>query len=263
MLDILRVFTHSTTTTTNRKEKMKMKKHINKITKEARLVVSLLIVSVFVLAYWITEAGKLGDIYGSFVLLGALVFVSATASFIVTDEVRSASFARVRRTISKHNTQQVETLTQRIFTLEAEARHRDAHNLELIDALEFGAITEIGLCAIVRSLYKFDAKSSDIRKHLEAIELQADDGIDADDLTRYAYAWHNGEALPYGDDLAWMENIERRASQAIDGGDLVTDIKYDEQDFTYSASTALMLGTLDKPKQVRTSSGWQTVYPVK
>jgi len=240
-----------------------MKKQINKITREARLVVSLLVVAVFVLAWWITEAGKLGDTYGSFVLIGALVFVSAMASFIVTDEVRSASFARVRRVIAKHNTQQIETLTQRIFTLEAEARHRDGHSLELVDALEFGAITEIGLCEIVRSLYKFDVKSSNIRKHLEAIELQADDGIDNDDLTRYAYAWHNGEALPYGDDLAWMENIERRAKYAIDGGDLVTDNKHYEQDFTYSASTALLLGTLDKPKQVRTASGWQTVYPVK
>ena len=97
-----------------------MKTTANKITREARIVVALLIASVPILAWWITEAGKLGDIYGQIVLIGALVFISAIGSYIVTSELSDYNAKQLRARMSRLHTQQVNTLSEAIAKLETQ-----------------------------------------------------------------------------------------------------------------------------------------------
>lgn len=260
-----------------------MKTTANKITREARIVVALLIASVVVLAWWITEAGKLGDIYGQLVLVGALVFISATGSYIVTSELRDIQSRKTRKTLNKYHTQQVTELSDAIYKLERD-NARLAHS-------SFDAIEKLSgeYDALKLSLETLTEQNRDtVARFAHARELLAETGLDlvdheqadaySDKLHTLNHAlWAFGYAMVEDSDLlngAWdtlrgideTELTDTAKAQAF--ADYVVFIYSDEPEFTIttpakleytsSASTAFMVGTLDKAYLV----GNETRYPL-
>jgi hypothetical protein len=265
-----------------------MKTSANKITREARIVVALLIASAFVLAWWITEAGKLGDTYGQLVLIGALVFISATGSYIVTSELRDVQSRKTRKTLNKYHTQQVTQLSDAIYKLErdnARLAHNSFDTIEQlsneIDALKLSLETatqnENGLLNLVRlACYetvegsmnidgiKFlgseegnDDKYEQMVGDLNACMVIDGGELSNDRLSWYAQAFHNGEGVGLGD-VVKRDRLIEKANYACDGGDPVID----EPNYTYSATDALILGTLDKAYTITNEYGRETVYPL-
>lgn len=263
-----------------------MKTTANKITREARIVVALLIASAFVLAWWITEAGKLGDTYGQLVLIGALVFISAIGSYIVTSELRDIQSRKTRKMLNKYHTQQVNELSDAIAKLETENARNARSSFNTIEtlcseidalklSLETASLNENGLLNLVRlaCLYTIEnAQQGAIdervtRYESERYEQMASDlnafaivdsgELTNDRLTWYAQAFHNGEGVGLGDSVKRDELLER-AQYAIDGGDLVEQVAT----YTYSATDALILGTLDKAYTITNEYGRETVYPL-
>jgi hypothetical protein len=198
----------------------------NKITREARIVVALLIASVFVLAWWITEAGKLGDTYGQLVLVGALVFISAIGSYIVTSELRDIQSRKTRKMLNKFHTQQVNELSDAIAKLETQLHNKNS----ALDTVTRGAYHMAwALCE------DYDLRDSCL------------------------HTLHDINKLEVSDEAKYLKfaetEIEFYAEIDQDGRDVAPVVT----DYTYSASTALLLGTLDKAYSL---ANGETRYPL-
>lgn len=184
----------------------------------------------------------------------ALLFIGSIATGVVVAVVKDEERIAVQRDASRrHNALQ--------------AKHRQ---LEL--SLECATLNENGLLNLVRlitcasvtatALDRKDYTSRDYQMMLQEMGDTLDqmvnfvilDGeLTNDRLAWYAQAFHNGYCTSI-DNMVELDRLNAKVEFITDGGDAVID----EPTFTHSASTAFMLGTLDRAYEVN----GETVYPL-
>ena len=263
-----------------------MKTTANKITREARIVVAVVLACIGGLLAGVYINAQRVDAVGALVLASAVGVLGASVAYIITTELRDIQTRKTRNTLNKYHTQQVNELSDAIVKLErdnARLAYNSLENLENlsneIDALklslETASLNENGLLNLVRlaCLYTIEnaqqgaidervTRYESERYEQMASDLNAFAIVDGGELTNdrlswYAQAFHNGEGVGLGDSVKRDELLER-AQYAIDGGDLVEQVAT----YTYSATDALILGTLDKAYTITNEYGRETVYPL-
>ena len=264
-----------------------MKTTANKITREARLVVAFISLASIGLLWAIYKNAQLGDAYGALVLASTVGALGALVAYIITTELRDIQSRKTRKTLNKYHTQQVTELSDVITKLErdnARLAHNSFDTIEKlcseIDALKLSLETatqnENGLLNLVRlACYEtvegalnidgikfLGSDEGNAERHEQMVsDLNAfavlDGELSNDCLSWYAQAFHNGEGVGLGD-VVKRDRLIEKANYAIRGGDPVID----EPAYTYSATDALILGTLDKAYTITNEYGRETVYPL-
>ena len=276
---------HTHQTNHNRKEKT-VKTTANKITREARLVVAFISLASIGLLWAIYKNAQLGDAYGALVLASTVGALGALVAYIITTELRDIQSRKTRKMLNKYHTQQVNELSDAIAKLETENARLARSSFNTIEtlcseidalklSLETASLNENGLLNLVRLACLYTVENAQqgaidervTRYESERYEQMASDlnafaivdsgELTNDRLTWYAQAFHNGEGVGLGDSVKRDELLER-AQYAIDGGDLVEQVAT----YTYSATDALILGTLDKAYTITNEYGRETVYPL-
>jgi len=176
-------------------------KTLRTLTREARTVCAILVLSILALLWAIQVDASLGDDYGALVLAGALATISALGAFIVTSELRDNNAKQLRARMSRLHTQQVNTLSDAIVKLE---NRYDTLN----DLYNESVITHA----------RDKSRLVSLREQRDALALR----------------------------IAIQGDIDATLCPTV-------------TDYTHSASTALMLGTLDKAYAL---ANGETVYPL-
>ena len=207
-----------------------MKNSTNKITREARLVVAFMSLAFTVLLWAIYTNATLGDAYGALVLAIACAFISGVSVFIITSELRDIQSRKTRAMLNKFHTQQVNELSSAIVKLETDNARQARQSFDIIaelaneiDGLRASVAQKENALANTRAMRDKNAtQANELRAELEKIKEQMT-------VKHREEVMGIREALDYGDD------------------------------YTYSASTALLLGTLDQGEIVR----GETRYPLR
>lgn len=218
-----------------------------------------LVASVALLSFYI-------DLMSALFIVVSLLLIGAISSGVVVAVVKDYELARVVRGYRALNAENADS---------ARAIHELREtNRTLTEALERATLNENGLLNLVRvvttssvfhnvggAIYE-PLRLAELEKETDTVQVLralviADGELTNDRLAWYAEAFHNGEGVGLNDEIMLDELLER-AQYAIDGGDLVER----EPSYTYSATDALMLGTLHRAYTIRNEYGTATVYPL-
>jgi hypothetical protein len=201
---------------------------------------------------------QLGDAYGALVLAIACAFISGVSVYVITTELRDIQSRKTRKTLNKYHTQQVNELSDAIVKLETQLRNANETQRDTVARFAHARqlLAETGL---------------DLVEH-----EQADAYTDKLHTLNHAL-WAFGYAMVEDSDLlngAWdtlrgIDATQLTPTQKAEAfAEYVLFIYSDEPeftittpaklDYTYSASTAFMVGTLDKAYLV----GNETRYPL-
>lgn len=234
------------------------------LTSEARIVLALIVASIALFDWAIYVNAQRSDAVGALVLSLTVSALGALGAYIVTCELRDNNALNSRNRLHRLHFAQVCELSNAIAKLE---RDNARPNL----SLDIATQNENGLLNLVRlaCLYAIEnahigaideyqgERYEQMTSDLDAFAIIDNGELTNDRLAWYAQAFHNGECVSLGDIVKRDELLER-ARYAINGGDLVEQVAT----YTYSATDALIFGTLDKAYTITNEYGRETVYPL-
>ena len=257
------------------------------LTNEARVFLALIVPSIALFSWAIYANAQLGDAVGALVLTVTVCALGALGAVVVTSEVRD-NYARVlRNRLHKLHNAQVNTLSDAIAKLERDEAVLSSRYDTLTDLYNESVITHARDKSRLVSLTEQNRDT--VARFAHARELLAETGLDlveheqADTYTDKmrilkSALYHFGWALVEDSDLYESAKFallsihadkltETMSAQVF--ADYVLDIYADDieptavtpatSDYTYSASTALLIGTLDKAYSL---ANGETVYPL-
>lgn len=238
------------------------------LTREARAVCAILAIGILALLWAIQVDASIGDDYGALILAGALATISALGAFIVTSELRDDNAKQLRARMSRLHTQQVNTLSDAIVKLET---HNDNYARKFAALVIDNTATELlnkQLSTIARDVNKgritANAEYRQLRAQLETVTrgayLMAWALCEDNDLRDSCLSTLHGiNKLEVSDSAKYLKFAETELQFYSEIDQDGRDVAPLVTDYTHSASTALVLGTLDKAYSL---ANGETVYPL-
>jgi hypothetical protein len=236
------------TQTQTEKEKPKMKK-LQNLTEPQKVIALIaplplvaLVASVALLTYSM-------DFMSALFVVVSLLFIGAISAGVAVAVVKDEERITVQRTASR-----------RIATLNNSLERATLNENGLLNLVRIVTIPSVGHMtggAIheafrLNEIAEFDAVTAQLRAF-----VYLDGELTNDRLAWYAQAFHNGEGVGLNDEIQ-LDLVNEKVNYVLHGGDYVIP----EPTYTHSATTALMMGTLDKAYTIRGKYGSETVYPL-
>ena len=213
----------------------------------APLPLTALVASVALLTTYI-------DFMSAVFVVVALLFIGSISTGVVVAIVKDEERIIAQRDASRRYNAVKDTNRELALSLERATLNENGL-LNLVRVLTCASVTATVLDRKDYTSPEYQSMLADMQETLENLRafVLIDGELTNDRLAWYAEGFHNGYCTTI-DNLAELDRLNAKADYIFDGGDAVID----EPTVTHSASTAFMLGTLDRAYEV----DGVTVYPL-